>query len=166
VLQNVSPQETFLTSLGVDPSVRIAYHPPSQKVKDVSGGLLGAKTVTTTCAQRITVKNTRLITVEPLVVRDQFPVSDDSRIKVNLVQPQLPDSSAGTLIAMKDVVVTNIKGGVVKARWQAANEDAEVPEANDQGFVEWVCQIQPSASLDLVTVWEVNTPKGLKWNNH
>ncbi len=59
--------------------------------------------------------------------------------------------------------MTNIKGGVVKARWQPANEDAEILEANDQGFVEWLCEIQPSSSLDLLSVWEVNVPKGLKW---
>jgi hypothetical protein len=159
----VSPKEAFSTSLGVDPSIRVAFQPATQKVNTVSSGLLGSKTTTTTFSQRITVKNTRLITVDPLIVRDQFPVSDDSRIKVNLVQPLLPDYSSD--VSMKAVAIPNVKGGVVKARWQAANEDAEEHVANDRGFVEWLCQVQPSASMDLLTVWEVNTPKGLKWNN-
>ncbi len=53
--------------------------------------------------------------------------------------------------------------GVVKARWQPANEESGTILANDQGFFEWLCQIQPGASVDLVTAWEVTAPKGMKW---
>ncbi|KAF8313120.1 hypothetical protein DL93DRAFT_2044144, partial [Clavulina sp. PMI_390] len=92
---NVSPSESFTCSLGVDPSVRITFHPQS-KVSTTTGGtgfssFIGnnnPKMNVTSFKQRITIKNARANTaISKLVVQDRIPVSEDSRIKVTISQP-------------------------------------------------------------------------------
>ncbi|KAG8976393.1 hypothetical protein FRB90_009181, partial [Tulasnella sp. 427] len=69
----VSLQESFSTSLGIDPSVKITYHPLQKKTKTSAGNLLSSKTDITSFTQRITIKNTRSTAVSPLFVKDQIP---------------------------------------------------------------------------------------------
>ncbi|KIO30856.1 hypothetical protein M407DRAFT_20178, partial [Tulasnella calospora MUT 4182] len=80
-LPSVSPNESFSTSLGVDPAIRITYHPQQKKSKSATGGLLSNKIDVTSYVQRITVKNTRATAATPLFIKDQIPVSEDSDFK-------------------------------------------------------------------------------------
>ncbi|KAF8324093.1 hypothetical protein DL93DRAFT_2104563, partial [Clavulina sp. PMI_390] len=91
-LPSVSPGESFSCSLGVDPSLRITYHPQKKIATSTSAGLMAAlsnkkESQTTTFRQRITIKNTRLGPVARLIVQDQVPVSEDSKLKVTVQQP-------------------------------------------------------------------------------
>ncbi|KAK7037567.1 hypothetical protein VNI00_011059 [Paramarasmius palmivorus] len=85
----VSPGERFDCALGLDPSIRVTYHPRTTKKASKSAFVFGQKTVTLAYSQRITVQNTKPSTAENIKVIDQVPVSQDERIGVRLISPGL-----------------------------------------------------------------------------
>ncbi|KAG8908864.1 hypothetical protein FRC01_007241 [Tulasnella sp. 417] len=112
-LPSVNPNESFSTSLGVDPAIRITYHPQQKKIRNDTGGLLSNKMDVTSYNQRITVKNTRATAAAPLIIKDQIPVSEDSDFKVLLIEPRLSKEEpkvrvASGIKARRDRVVTEI----------------------------------------------------------
>ncbi|KAJ7054048.1 hypothetical protein C8F01DRAFT_1362382 [Mycena amicta] len=82
----VSPQESFDCPLGLDPSVRITYHPV---LKDRTESGFCNKTATHTFSQRITIHNTKTVPLSRLKDIDQIPTSQDSQIEVKLLSPAL-----------------------------------------------------------------------------
>jgi uncharacterized protein (TIGR02231 family) len=151
----VSPLEHFSVSLGVDPSVRVTYHPQTKKVNNPTGGMINLPGIlgssskqSTTFNQRITVRNTRQIPLSRLVVKDRLPVSSNAQIKVNVRVPFLPELALtdGTEKTKKGfrqtsqeavskevpVAVSGIgsKDGndAITARWSPANGDIAVQE--------------------------------------
>jgi hypothetical protein len=174
----VSPLESFSVSLGVDPSVRVTYHPQSKKVNLPTGRFMTERRVSTVYQQAISIKNTRSIPLSRLIVKDQVPVSTNAKIKVNVLEPTLPELLAGasksgldatSSTASKEVAISGNKD--VRARWVRVNEDDDAfaeaslgkVEVNMQGLTEWVCRVEASSNLDLKLGWEVNVPKGFKW---
>lgn len=79
-LSDVSPNEDFTTSLGVDQSIRITCHP----VAVVHGSRSGvrSKSSVVTYTHTFDVKNTKADTIQ-IQVSEQVPLSTDDRIKVN-----------------------------------------------------------------------------------
>ncbi|EJD47245.1 hypothetical protein AURDEDRAFT_113507, partial [Auricularia subglabra TFB-10046 SS5] len=157
-IPNVSPQEHFFTSLGVDNAVRVTYHPQQKKTKQPTGSLFASsKTSTTSFAQRISIKNTRRAAVPRLVVRDGVPNSTDARIKVNVVEPkELPTggpTSAGGVV---------VKEGI-RARWAQKNDDKPIDGDTGDGRLEWICSIPAGGDVDLNLAWEVSAPAGVQW---
>ena len=77
----VSPTEEFECSCGIDPSIKIKYH-PVKKMHNASKGWM-SKSEQSDFDQRITVTNTRqrLITIR---VTDHLPESSDNAIKVRV----------------------------------------------------------------------------------
>ncbi|KAF8332763.1 uncharacterized protein EI90DRAFT_2918099 [Cantharellus anzutake] len=170
-IPDVSPQESFSCSLGVDPSVKITYHPQTKLVRSQGGSFFSAlpKQQITKFVQRITVKNTRPSSLSRLTVRDQVPNSEDSRIKVTMLQPderyiggpaqgyttgkynQTSSSDAGTLSC-------TIRKGVV-AQWAQRKEDdfGGTGGARGDGVIEWLCS-DVESSLDLELEYEVSSP--------
>jgi len=173
----VSPQESFSVSLGADPSVRVSYHPQSKKIHNPTGGILTASRISTVFQQNISIKNTRGVQLSRLIVKDQVHISTNAQIKVNVIEPALPELQTGanksgienkSNAASKDVAVAGNKD--VSARWCRTNEDEEMDagvaglvEVNTEGLMEWICRVEPNSSLDLKLGWEVNVPKGFKW---
>ncbi|KAG8951561.1 hypothetical protein FRC04_005847 [Tulasnella sp. 424] len=187
-IPDVSPQETFSTSLGADPSIRITYHPLSKVARNSSGGLLSSKHDISSFVQRITVKNTRTTAVSPLFIKDQIPVSVNSAYKVTLNEPQ-------ELGVPKDRKEVQVATGV-KARWARkgasdADIDAEEKEkeaggskfgtiasrkepsdsvsdpgvsgVEEEGVLEWVCNIDGGKGVDLTLSWDIVSPAGQPW---
>ena len=172
--QHVSPQESFTCSLGVDPAVRIVYHPQSKKTKTSGGGVLSSKTTSTTFEQIISIKNTRLTTIHRLVVKEQIPVSHDARIKVSLVEPRALATAQKTSVSSSGVQV--LKG--VQVKWVPRGEDTnisaksigslttsneEIDAESAQGMLEWICEIEPGVGIDLLLGWEVSAPASVGW---
>ena len=158
-LQHVSPKESFSCSLGVDPAVRVMYHPQSKKSKSAGSYMLASKTMGTSFRQRTTIKNTRSTALHKLVLTDQVPVSDDARIKVNVLEPT--DLQIG-----KNAKETQVRPGV-KARWAQKNANARTMEEGGGeaglGIVQWICEIGPGASVDIDLAWDVVVPAGVEW---
>ncbi|KAF7305746.1 hypothetical protein HMN09_00728000 [Mycena chlorophos] len=97
-IPSVSPKESFNCSLGVDPAIRITYHPlikNKNKDKTTSSGSFFSsnreKTETSSCAytQRISVHNTKSAAVARLKIVDHIPASRDAQIEVRLISPAL-----------------------------------------------------------------------------
>jgi len=122
--------------------------------------MLSSKIMGTTFRQRITIKNTRVTVLHRLVLKDQVPVSDNARIKVNVLEPK--DLQIGSKGAKETVVRQG-----VKARWIQKNASAQSMEEGGGetglGFIEWICEIGPDASVDVALAWDVVTPAGVEW---
>lgn len=91
-LNVVAPGESFRTFLGVDKSVKVTYRPVSNVHRERG---YFTKTEDTVYKFVTTVKNTKSKPIS-MVVADMLPVSDDTTIKVKLIQPTREEVDAGT----------------------------------------------------------------------
>ena len=192
--QHVSPLEYFSCSLGVDPALRITYHPSLKKSRTIGGTILsGPKTTITSNEQRISIRNTRVTSVHRLRVREQLPVSRNAKIRVTLVEPKAlalrigpnPATSQLTINVANEPVGYLVSEGVW-ARWvplkeQSGNDLAADNAITDivkgkssaddnaesaQGMLEWVCKIDAGADADVVLAYEVSVPAGTNWSQY
>ncbi|KAG5351764.1 hypothetical protein C0989_005019 [Termitomyces sp. Mn162] len=159
----VSPEESFDCPLGLDPSIRIIYHPLSKK-KSESG--FYTKTTTHAYMQSITVFNTKSTPVERVRVSDQIPVSEDAQIQVRLLNPPLPsiahaykgqDKDKGKERvsdegAEKRVVVS--KG--ISAMWEGEEGEGE----GRDGRFGWIVELPGQGKANVVLRYEVVVPAG------
>lgn len=164
----VSPEESFDCPLGVDPSIRVIYHPRSKKISQ-SG--FYTKSTNYVFSQRITVSNTKTLPIENLKIIDQVPVSEDSDITVKLVSPALGvpgegfgggtvsghSSSTGAGGEPKVLSPLKVVSGV-NAQWHGADEGVEVEALGRDGKLNWVCAIPAQEKIGLVLQWEVTAP--------
>ncbi|KAG8905841.1 hypothetical protein FRB99_008143 [Tulasnella sp. 403] len=180
-LPNVSPQESFSTSLGVDPAVKITYHGQQRRTKphppNTALNLItpaSSKIDTTTYTQRITIKNTHTRPTSPLTIKDQIPVSVDSEFKVSLVEPR----DLGIAKERKELHV----GEGAMVRWafkEGTGGDGNYSSptstgfkgkttddsggVEDEGVLEWVCNLDAGKTLELSFSWDVACPMGRRW---
>ncbi|KAF7310474.1 hypothetical protein HMN09_00589800 [Mycena chlorophos] len=160
----VSPHESFDCPLGLDPSVRITYHPILKARKESAGlAFLSNKLVTHTFSQRITVHNTKTVALSRLKVVDQIPNSQDAQIEVKLVNPALTlldgkstlGGSGGT--SRKPQLLS--LGNGVSAQWDGADEANVDPESLGlEGKLNWVCEVPAQQKINLSLEWEVAAP--------
>ncbi|CAE6359614.1 unnamed protein product [Rhizoctonia solani] len=164
-INHISPNESFETSLGVDPALRVTYPVAKtlNRTTTQSGFSLMAKEhQSVSCySQRISIRNSRPTFVS-VQVMDHVPVSTDAQLGVNLVSPKgLGDSRTSPSEGVdegkrKEHTWKDVWPGV-KARW-ATSEDTG-------GAVEWSCDIAPSDEVEMVLAWEVSAPAGQKWQD-
>ncbi|PPR01511.1 hypothetical protein CVT24_001881 [Panaeolus cyanescens] len=169
----VSPEETFDCPLGIDPSIRITYHPRSKKISK-SG--FYTKSTNYVYQQRITIFNSKTHAIDNLKIIDQFPLSEDSNITVKHIDPPLAfpasessskSSSKGSISAsnstldLKSIAPVKVSKGVV-AQWDGADEvesgDVPINSIGKEGKLAWMCSIPASSKLGLLLRWEVTTP--------
>lgn len=177
-MPDVSPQESFACSLGVDPSIRVTYHTQSKVVNTTGGGLISTRTRVTTFRQRITIKNTRAASIARLVIQDRVPVSEDSRIKVTVLKPSEkaigsvapPTASGGQTVgsitakSADQTLVEKISNNVI-ARWAQKNEESGGSGGSrGDGAVEWIAT-DLRDTLDLHLEYEVAAPTDVLWTN-
>ncbi|KAF7318769.1 DH domain-containing protein [Mycena chlorophos] len=168
----VSPKEAFDCPLGVDPSIRITYHPVIKKTSQ--SGLL-SKTLTHTFSQRITIFNTKSLPISRVKIIDHIPASQNAQIEVKLVSPALlvpsdantnnnaPVSSLSMGMSIKgapkakDIVPQRITlAKDVVAQWDGVDEPDCVPESLGlDRKVNWICAVGSQAKVTVGLEWEV-----------
>lgn len=143
----------------MDPAVRATYHPQTKKIRSTGGNIIGTKTKVTYYEQKIAIKNTRLSQLPRLIVKDQIFVSRDARLKVRLLEPKI----------LSGPQVGGMVNRSVTARWSSwkAEDDSEstadVDMESAQGMLEWNCNFDPGATIDLSLAWEVSAPADVDW---
>jgi len=83
----VAPGEEFWTFVGVDDGIRVKRTLVHRKSAEKGGGMFSGKRSRIEYSYNFTVKNTKK-TVEEVVVWDQYPISDDKKITVQITQPE------------------------------------------------------------------------------
>jgi hypothetical protein len=177
-LQHVSPNEIFSCSLGVDPQVKVTYHPRTKKSRTQSG-MLSWGTTTIASHQKITIKNNRGAAIPRLLVREQIPISRDDRLKVTLIDPasiEFPNRNTISAATSKGDKTLQIPKAVklaegITVQWKVNDDqDAEADNKNTdgvdgarEGILEWICEVGPGKSTDLNLAWEVTAPSSLNW---
>ncbi|KAK0462507.1 uncharacterized protein EV420DRAFT_1265735 [Desarmillaria tabescens] len=161
LLPAVSAQESFDCPLGLDPSLRITYHPQSKKASQ-SG--FYTKSSIYIYSQRISIHNTNAtVAIENLKILDQIPVSEDEQINVKPVSPALSLLDAHTIKSSmtntpRAVPHVQVSEGVV-AQWEGSDESGiDVDALGKDGKINWLCTVPPQGQLNLVMQWEVSTP--------
>ncbi|PFH53301.1 hypothetical protein AMATHDRAFT_1370 [Amanita thiersii Skay4041] len=170
---SVSPDESFDCPLGIDPSVRISYHPLTKKTTQSSFGFFSQSRITS-YTQAISAHNTKQSSISNLRIVDQFPISEDDAIKVKLLAPVLPDllsaeggdksarkastiaSSKSSLVAIKQVKVAD---GVF-AQWGDGqdDDDDDATHVGKDGKMSWLCEVGSQRKITLVMQWEISVP--------
>lgn len=165
----VSSDENFDCPLGLDPSVRVTYHPLSKK--SAQSGLFTTNTVHS-FTQRVTVHNSRAAGsgAASLAVRvvDQVPVSEDATITVKLQQPALvqPGGADGTRSLQsgpdtKIALPVKVGAGVVAA-WAGSEDelgqDVDVEALGKDGKFAWTCTVPAQTKVGLVLQYEISAP--------
>ena len=168
----VSPGENFDCALGLDPAIRITYHPVSRK--SAQTGFV-SKTSVNSYSQRIFVHNTKSITIKDLRIVDQVPVSADESITVKLITPALPSVPSRIEGLAKEekkadrLRPVNVSPGI-GAEWGDGMEDTTSVEGRtvvvgQDGKLSWVCEIPPQGKANLLLQWEVTSPASTHVHN-
>lgn len=148
-LPRCSAGDVFSIPLGVDPAIRVAYPKP-----DVSRSTTGvfAKGENCVYTRAVTLVNTRASAGKPVsvTVLDQVPVSEDEKLRVDLLQP------AGVQGGVR-AVAAGVPGreGKDEADWGKAT--ASMRKA---GEVQWDVVVNAGRSVKLVLQYEVAFPTG------
>ncbi|KAF8999144.1 hypothetical protein BDQ17DRAFT_1361423 [Cyathus striatus] len=150
----VSPRERFNCTLGVDPSIRVVYH-PRDKIRSQTG--FYSKSNNHTFTQRISLVNTKSCAVANIKVVDHIPVSEESTIAVKLLSPALsqidPASEKNKVDMSKSVEV----GRGIVAQWEQDDDD-DIDKLGTDGKLSWVFSIPAQGKVDLMLSWEVVAP--------
>lgn len=142
-LPRTSPSSDLDLDLGVDPAIHVTYTPPT--LHRSTQGLLTRESAEA-YARCIGITNTRAAAVK-IKVLDQVPVSEQERLRVEVVAPK-----------------GLVKGGegVVAGRPGEEEGDENWGKATavmkDGGKVEWVVELEKGKSCRLPLEWEVRMP--------
>ncbi|KAF8076841.1 hypothetical protein FPV67DRAFT_1559215 [Lyophyllum atratum] len=139
----VGPDESFDCPLGLDPSIRVTYHP--QTKKQSKNGFY-TKTTMHIFLQHITVFNTKT-----------SPIEGDVRIQVNIINPLLtcPSVSSGSSSAEPSSSPVAVGKGITAA-WEGAEDgDMDGERVGRDWKVGWVCLVPLLGKVILVLQWEV-----------
>ncbi|KAF7325553.1 hypothetical protein MKEN_00404700 [Mycena kentingensis (nom. inval.)] len=169
----VSPKESFDCPLGVDPSIRITYHPVIKKTTHSGGFPFSTKSATHTFSQRITVFNTKSLPVSRVKLIDHIPASQHADIEVKLLSPALTMPAeannaggsmkaapkAGPAVPQKVTVAKDII-----AQWDGVDEpDCVVESLGLDRKINWICGVAPQTKVNVSLDWEVTvSPAGLQ----
>ncbi|KAK0665204.1 hypothetical protein QBC41DRAFT_233277 [Cercophora samala] len=150
-LPRCSAGDTFKIPLGVDPAIKVAYPKPEVKRSTTGVFTKGDNSVYT---RTITLVNTRAAQgakpVEVLVL-DQVPVSEDEKLRVELLHPRMTASGGGVLTG------TPGKDGKEEANWGKA-----VSFLKKGGEVNWEVVLNAGRSVKLTLEYTIEMPSGEK----
>jgi len=151
IKENIPPQASLSFPIGPDPYVHVAYTQSESKLT----GLQHSSVSCTRITSLITIRNTRRIQIEGVVVRDSIPRSGDNDIKVELFEPkELAYDHA------VDGESVKLQEGVI-ARW---TKTVDWAGGESDGMMEWVCDLEAGGVTELKLVFDVTTPPGMPWH--
>ncbi|KAF8648966.1 hypothetical protein AX16_006080 [Volvariella volvacea WC 439] len=151
----VSPDESFECSLGLDPSIRVTYHPRIRKATQLG---FYNKSSTQLYTQRLTVFNSKQVPVTNLKLLDHYPVSEHQDIVVKLISPPLTLPEKQTNGTVQIASPPKIADGVI-AQWNGVDEeDVDLANLGKDGMFSWICAIPSQGKVNLLLQWEVRTP--------
>lgn len=146
---------TYSRENSFDDKVRVVYPPYTKTTEGLDGSKGG---VTHNCHRRITILNTRKVTIASLIIVDNFSHGGQG-ISSYLKVPALGKKHYITKDRNEaSVVITGgiPKGSYVSARWDRTRPGGG-PEELD--LVNWECKIGPSQEISLDIIWIVSTSK-------
>lgn len=161
-----SAGETFPLQLGVDPALSIAYASPAVR-KNVASGVFN-KESSMLYTRTMTLTNTRT-TGSPIEisVRDQVPVSEDERLKVEIAHPkglQAEGDTARTGTEFFSAQTQKVGGGTAGGRSSAKEKDDKWGQATARlgknGGIEWSVKLNPGKGVRLTLEYELRYPSG------
>lgn len=147
-LPRCSAGDSFFLSLGIDPDLRVTY--PRPKVRRSTSGFL-SKEDGAVYVRAVTLVNTRAAGGDAIIyVLDQVPVSEDEKLRVDVLTPRGMGTSGG------------VSTGVPTSG--AENEDwgTAVASLRKEGEVEWGVTLKAGKGVRLGLEYEVSAPAGDK----
>ncbi|KAL9609694.1 MAG: hypothetical protein Q9167_005544 [Letrouitia subvulpina] len=166
-LPRASPGEAFVLGLGVDPSVSVSYAKPS--VRRGSSGVFQKEGVAV-YARSCTITNTKgNRDLEELMVVDQVPVSQEEKLKVEVLVPRgLGGSSSGAGEGKGGVpagtgILNSGHGGKGTVREVGQNNKEwgrAVARMKKDGAVEWEVLLKAGQGVRLPLEYEARFPGG------
>jgi hypothetical protein len=141
-LDRISPNQFFTIPLGVDPAIHISYPKPASH-RSTQG--LFSKENATLHSRSALITNTKATTVE-LLVLDQAPVSQDEKLRVDIVEPR-------GLVKPGDAVKAGAPATEGKAAWGKATATLK-----KDGEVAWLVIIEKGQSCVLKLAYETKLP--------
>ncbi|KAI4179384.1 MAG: hypothetical protein LQ348_005406 [Seirophora lacunosa] len=162
-LPRSSPGEAFVLNLGVDPTLHVVYGKPT--VRRSQTGVFqkeGSRIYTRSC----TLTNTKNNAVVDATVLDQVPMSQDEKLKVEVLIPRglrreedqavkagLGQVNEGT--GKKGSTYAEQEGGEGKVKWGKATA-----KMKKEGEVEWDVKLNPGQGVKLELEYEARFPGG------
>ena len=161
-LPRSSPGEAFVLNLGVDPALNVVYSKPI--VRRSQSGVFqkeGSRTYTRSC----TLTNTKNNTTIEATVLDQIPISEDDKLRVEVLVPrglrnddQPVKAGEGQInegIGKKSSTYAEPSIGKEKVDWGTASA-----KMKKQGQVEWDVKLNPGQGVKLELEYEARFPGG------
>lgn len=167
-MEHVPSSESFKVPLGTDSAMRVTYAPVRAYKRTTTpsgfafpGRQKEPRQNIMAYSQRITIRNSRTAAVPAVRVLDHVPVSNDSKVKVNVVAPRglknetVSKEDVGEKRSSQLLSWVELRKGV-QARWAPADVGGE-------GAIEWTCAIDAGREVELELGWEVSAPVGTNW---
>ena len=158
-LPRCSPGEFFTLSLGIDSAIKVAY--PRPEVQRLTTGFF-TKEDSSTYTRSITLANTRATASKPatVLVLDQVPVSEDEKLRVEILRPKGMSVGGDTLATGEAVGFGDDYGSSSSSASASLNKDwgsAKVQLKKD-GQVAWDVSLNAGHATRLVLEYGVALP--------
>ncbi|KAL9027673.1 MAG: hypothetical protein Q9196_003838 [Gyalolechia fulgens] len=163
-LPRSSPGEAFVLNLGVDPALNVVYSKPTVRRSQI--GVFqkeGSKIYRRSC----TLTNTKNDTIVEATVLDQVPISEDDKLKVEVLIPRglRKDDDKAVVKAgiglinegtgKKGSTYAETSSGDGKAKWGKASA-----KMKKEGEIEWDVKLHPGQGVKLELEYEARFPGG------
>lgn len=162
-LPRSNPGEAFVLNLGVDPALNVVYSKPT--VRRSESGMFqkeGSAIYTRTCI----LTNTKNDTVIEATVKDQVPVSEDDKLKVEILTPRGlgKDGRQSVNAGIGQINEGTGKKGSTYAEESVGSSGGKWGKATARmkkdGAIEWDVKLNPGQGVKLDLEYEAKFPSG------
>ncbi|KAL8782371.1 MAG: hypothetical protein Q9213_005449 [Squamulea squamosa] len=162
-LPRSSPGEAFVLNLGVDPALNVVYSKPT--VRRSESGMFqkeGSAIYTRTC----TLTNTKNDATIEATVLDQVPVSEDDKLKVEILIPRglSKEGSQAVRAGIGQINEGTGKKGSTYAEDNTSSSGGKWGKATakmkKEGEIEWDVKLNPGQGVKLELEYEAKFPSG------